>query len=723
MARRLAAVVSDGDGSRRTGGSGNVKSIILILVAVGVGIEIGGRMPGDGGIVAHSISMMQSPSRTRVSPFAAKAVAGKEEEEVAAPEWTQEERAAIASAISRTTRATNATTKWMAEAEKIQEAVWMKWTGKKEQDIAPLMMNVTPSMLRRSRPVVGNVERLRRLGQRLRGGHCVHLLVLGASVSMGRNVGGIHSAWHQRFLEYLNLRYPCRDGASNEHHRTLMLLGATGTAYAANTVRAWHEGWLHDEHGAGDGAPAPFDLVVVEFNANDGAFSGIDGENFDSGLAWWTEVLARQLLRLQLHADAARAQHAPAIVWLEATYQGAPWLNVFGKTRGRPQVKLKYIGHQMAAWVHYSVMQYYQIPMVSVSDVMFPLAMKYYHCPADVRTGSRLANEFKGRWPCVKNNTFWADTQHTASSYSFWDMHTDVCCHPTAEVHHVIARVLAHNIDREVFGPDAQSELPPHERDFTLYPEHYKPVRTVVGPLPAKKKTSGSSIDSFGLDPEWVLSRPPWRLTTEELTMFVLARKKIIDFTGKTSSAQAAERSLVGDTGPNGWSVFADSKQKFGLIATRAGAHAAVPVDLYSENDWLAVGHLTSYQNVSSLAAWLDKSPKDDRSVCTATATVKGMTKHFRKQPHKKVIGGRSAWHNDGARTSVYTLTDLFSPQVAKREQLKEAPATLADRRWVRQRFYLHLCLLGFEGAEAEKYTHTGKFKIMNIVSTSRTLD
>ena len=321
-------------------------------------------------------------------------------------------------------------------------------------------------------------------------------------------------------------------------------------------------------------------------------------------------MLARQLLRLQLRArDRGTARSNPAaVVWLEATYQGAAWLRVFGKTRDRPRHVSAYLGGKMAAWVHYPVLQYYQIPMVSVSDVMFPLAMKQFTCPADEH-GSRQRHEYRAKrhaaFPCAVNNTFWSESQ-----YAFFEHHTDACCHPTAEMHHVIARVLAHNIDLDVVGPGARAPLPPDERDFTLDPSRYKPVRTVITTLPPPKTTTGggthgeAKVDAaeaeflkFGLDPKWVLARPPWRLTTEELKLFVLARKHVVDFTRSTASttgdgARAAERSIIGDVGPDGWRVYADSKQKFGLIATRAGAHVAVPVDLYSENDWLAVGPL-----------------------------------------------------------------------------------------------------------------------------------
>ena len=71
------------------------------------------------------------------------------------------------------------------------------------------------------------------------------------------------------------------------------------------------------------------------------------------------------------------------------------------------------------------------------------------------------------------------------------------------------------------------------------------------------------------------------------------------------------------------------------------------------------------------------------------------------------------------SKHSVYTLADLFSPQKAKQALV----ASQGEKLQTRQRFFLHFCLLPFEGKNAQRFAHTGKFKIMNIVSTSHTLD
>ena len=260
-------------------------------------------MPGSSGIVGgiqamRSAALASTPSRASIAT-----AAEEEEEKPAAIAWKAAEEKPAAIAYDDGT----APAPIDVIGEKILRAIWMNRTRGKNRRYT----SVTPSMLRRSRPVVGNVERLRLLGAKLRAGRCVHMLVIGASVSMGRNVGGVNAAWHARYIDYLNARYPCKassssssssdraghavqygeaaaDGARAKHRRTLMLLGATGTAYAANTLRAWLGGWKRDNTGPAGARPPPFDLVIVEFGANDGGFSGIVDEHFDASLAWWT---------------------------------------------------------------------------------------------------------------------------------------------------------------------------------------------------------------------------------------------------------------------------------------------------------------------------------------------------------------------------------------------------------------------------------------------------
>ena len=58
-----------------------------------------------------------------------------------------------------------------------------------------LPFNLTMSILRRTRPVVGNTERVRGFLRKLRGGTCTVSLMLGGSVTAGHNGGGREKAY------------------------------------------------------------------------------------------------------------------------------------------------------------------------------------------------------------------------------------------------------------------------------------------------------------------------------------------------------------------------------------------------------------------------------------------------------------------------------------------------------------------------------------------------
>ena len=83
-----------------------------------------------------------------------------------------------------------------------------------------LRFNVSRSMLRRSRPIIGNNERLHAYIKKLHSKQCTTVLFLGGSVTDGHNVrGGSHNAYPQHFLFWLNAKYPClnADGSKGRH--------------------------------------------------------------------------------------------------------------------------------------------------------------------------------------------------------------------------------------------------------------------------------------------------------------------------------------------------------------------------------------------------------------------------------------------------------------------------------------------------------------------------
>lgn len=64
-----------------------------------------------------------------------------------------------------------------------------------------LQFNVTRSMMRRSRPIVGNTERLHAYIQKLRDKRCTSVLFLGGSVTNGHNAKGPMNAYPRHFMD------------------------------------------------------------------------------------------------------------------------------------------------------------------------------------------------------------------------------------------------------------------------------------------------------------------------------------------------------------------------------------------------------------------------------------------------------------------------------------------------------------------------------------------
>lgn len=83
-----------------------------------------------------------------------------------------------------------------------------------------LVFNITRSMLKRSRPIIGNTERLHAYIRKLQSQQCTVVLFLGGSVTDGHHVKGRSAeAYPAHFMSWLNAQYPCLkdDGSAGRH--------------------------------------------------------------------------------------------------------------------------------------------------------------------------------------------------------------------------------------------------------------------------------------------------------------------------------------------------------------------------------------------------------------------------------------------------------------------------------------------------------------------------
>lgn len=266
-----------------------------------------------------------------------------------------------------------------------------------------MAFEVSTTMLRSSRPIVGNTQRLHSFIRKLSAGKCTTVLIMGGSVSGGHNVkGGPKNAYPQIFSEWLNERYPC-EGGSHTYKKT----------HASNSPTHF-SAWSMIE------SIPVFDLVLLEFNVNDHYVGGEIphaledkgeiGEQYVS--MFYFEVIIRRLLTM-------RTPDAPAIVTFNADYIGRAWAPppYFDLTTGRKTL-FRFNQEPMKLWLS----NLYEIPVISVAIWHLVLASKL---------GINIQFPSKDK---IKNNTY---------PYSTSSWHADRCCHPKTGGHLVLGLVLA----------------------------------------------------------------------------------------------------------------------------------------------------------------------------------------------------------------------------------------------------------------------------------------
>lgn len=158
-----------------------------------------------------------------------------------------------------------------------------------------LQFNVTRSMIRQSRPIIGNTERLHAYINKLHSKQCTSVLFLGGSVTGGHNAKGEKNAFPRHFMDWINTRYPCRneDGSLGEHQ--------IKKTHAQNSQ-------THFIHWSMVSEIDQIDLVFIEFCVNDHYLSDIPHALEDKGPVaqnneyidmWYSEAIIRRLLLLR----------------------------------------------------------------------------------------------------------------------------------------------------------------------------------------------------------------------------------------------------------------------------------------------------------------------------------------------------------------------------------------------------------------------------------------
>lgn len=267
-----------------------------------------------------------------------------------------------------------------------------------------LQFNVTTSMLRQSRPVIGNSQRLHAYLKKLQSQQCTTVLFLGGSVTQGHQAGGRQNAYPKFFMEWLNERYPC--GTTGRHEAKF--------THAPNSQSHFVNWPLVSGIDS-------FDLVFLEFNVNDNFISRsphfLEDKSYIGTLKdyksnWYFEAIVRRLLLL-------RKPDPVAIVVFNADYVGRTWAtfdNWFDPLQAR-QTLFRSDQGALKQWLS----SMYEIPVFSASGWMLPLASKM---------GMRM--QFNKTNPYATSN---------------W--HVDACCHPRRNGHLILSMVLMHCMAEE----------------------------------------------------------------------------------------------------------------------------------------------------------------------------------------------------------------------------------------------------------------------------------
>mmetsp|Transcript_13187 Transcript_13187/g.26784 ORF Transcript_13187/g.26784 Transcript_13187/m.26784 type:complete len:592 (-) Transcript_13187:14-1789(-) len=303
---------------------------------------------------------------------------------------------------------------------------------KPQCDLEFLQFNVTKSMLKKSRPVIGNSQRLHIFLKKLHSKQCTSVLFMGGSVTAGHNSRGrLNASFPKFFMDWLNERYPCENA---DRTRGSHLTKRTQQNNAQTHFVSWSQ----------ISQIETLDLVIMEFNVNDSFIDkmphamedkGPEGSTKDYISVWYNEILLRRLLLM-------RKPDPVAIVTFNADYIGRTWAP---KSIGDPEKYRKTLFRRNQEPLKFWLSSLYEIPMFSASVWMLPLA------------GKKGAD-----WQFNKTNP-----------YSSINFHADRCCHPHREGHLILSLVLVYCLvqeEKNLLSFHREDTLDV-EQDFTANPD------------------------------------------------------------------------------------------------------------------------------------------------------------------------------------------------------------------------------------------------------------
>ena len=187
-----------------------------------------------------------------------------------------------------------------------------------------------------------------------------------------------------------------------------------------------------------------------------------------------------------------------------------------------------------------------------------------------------------------------------STMYFISNFHADRCCHPMGYGHRWLAMVLLYNLEKEM---QYSEHILSMNRSDEFFQYH------IAGPLDAFRERYVPQ---------------PWRMTRHEDDVYCRhhATSTVIDFMSRTWTPSELSDTIA-ENSENSWSLYADSKNKTGLISTTSPSHVSLLIDIDvggGVSNMLKIGYLVTYDRNNSATAliWVDyeRSNKYSQSHC-----------------------------------------------------------------------------------------------------------
>lgn len=205
-------------------------------------------------------------------------------------------------------------------------------------------------------------------------------------------------------------------------------------------------------------------------------------------------------------------------------------------------------------FVHKQIAFYYQVPTVSVMDVLFPIYL--YNGIVDE---PEKTLRFDGKREMIDGLKNW-----------YGD-----CCHPNADGHRYAAILLANAIHSEMRTKEQRErEYPINER--------------AVGRLPNGWFVTKADEEKYGWTPLTV-----WKFDLPQMESAFCSVSNVND---------------------SKWSHYAETKkEKWGLIANEQHSHLVVEITVEKS---VYISFMKTYQNIGKAAVWFDDEPNKELKNC-----------------------------------------------------------------------------------------------------------